>query len=140
MREHLTPRAFSALRWGYAGTATRALTGFASGVVLARLLGPKPFGQVAAAMLVFGLAGQFADGGFSSALVQAPELAEKDVRFAFTFQLAIGVALTALCALLAPAVGVALRDPLIGDVVRVTALVFLIQAFGQISAALLRRQ
>ena len=41
---------------------------------------------------------------------------------------------------LANAVGVALRDPLIGDVVRVTALVFLIQAFGQSSAALLKRR
>jgi O-antigen/teichoic acid export membrane protein/glycosyltransferase involved in cell wall biosynthesis len=140
MPEHLTSRAFSALRWGYAGFATRAVATFASGIVLARLLGPKPFGQIAAATLVFGLANQLADGGFSSALVQAPELGETDVRFAFTLQLAIGAALTAFCALIAPAVGAALRDPLIGDVVRVTALVFLIQAFGQSSAALLKRR
>jgi PST family polysaccharide transporter len=140
MPEHLTTRAFSALRWGYAGFATRAIAGFGSGIVLARLLGPKPFGQIAAATLVFGLANQLADGGFSSALVQAPELGERDVRFAFTFQLAIGAVLTAFCALIAPAIGAALRDPIIGDVVRVTALVFLIQAFGQSSAALLKRR
>jgi PST family polysaccharide transporter len=90
--------------------------------------------------LVFGLAAQLADGGFSSALVQAPELDEADVRFAFTFQLAIGASLSVFCALLAHAVGAALRDPLIGDVLRVTALVFLIQAFGQSSAALLKRR
>src|ERR1035441_10688359 len=93
MPEHLTSRAFSALRWGYAGFATRAIASFASGIVLARLLGPEPFGQIAAAMLIFGLANQIADGGFSSALVQSPELDEKDIRFAFTFQLAIGTAL-----------------------------------------------
>jgi PST family polysaccharide transporter len=140
MSEHLTTRAFSALRWGYAGFAIRALASFASGIVLARLLGPKPFGQVAAATLVFGLANQIAQGGFSSALVQAPELDDRDVRFAFTFQVAIGAAFAAICALLAHAVGVALRDPIIGDVVRVTSLVFLIQAFGQTSAALLKRR
>lgn len=140
MREHLTTRAFSALRWGYAGTATRALGGFASGIALARLLGPKPFGQVAAAMLVFGIAGQLADGGFSSAIVQSPQLDDRDVRFVFTFQLTTGAALTACCLLLAHAVGAALRDPLVGDVLRVTALVFLIQAFGQSSAALLKRR
>ena len=140
MSESLTTRAFSALRWGYAGFATRALASFASGIVLARLLGPKPFGQVAAATLVFGLAVQLADGGFSAAIVQAPELDEADVRFAFTFQLAMGAALTAICALLAHAIGGALRDPLIEHVVRVTALVFLIQAFGQSSAALLKRR
>src|SRR5580700_10993332 len=107
MPEHLTTRAFSALRWGYTGSATRAVTGFASGIVLARLLGPRPFGQVAAAMLVFGLANQLADGGFGSALVQASELDEADVRFAFTFQLAIGASLSVFCALLAHAVGAA---------------------------------
>ncbi len=140
MPERLTTRAFSALRWGYAGFATRAVASFASGIVLARILGPKPFGQVAAATLVFGLANQLADGGFSSALVQAPELEDADVRFAFTFQFTIGASLTALCALLAGAVGAALHDPLIGDVLRVTAMVFLIQAFGQSSAALLKRR
>ncbi len=133
-------RAFSALRWGYAGFATRALASIASGIVLARLLGPKPFGQVAAATLVFGLANQLADGGFSSALVQTPELDERDVRFAFTFQLAIGAALAAICAFFAHAVGEALHDSLVGSVLRVTALVFLIQAFGQSSAAMLKRR
>src|ERR1700686_4841780 len=112
--EHLTQRSFSALGWGYAGFLIRSAAGFASGLVLARLLGPKPFGQVAAATLVFGLANQLADGGFSSALVQAPELDEADVRFAFTFQLVIGAALTTLSALLAHAVGSVLRDPLVG--------------------------
>jgi len=140
MSEHLTTRAFSALRWGYAGFAARALASFGSGVVLARLLGPKPFGQVAAAMLVFGLANQLANAGFSSALVQAPKLDGKDVRFAFTFQVAIGAALTVCCALVAPLVGIAMHDPVIGDVLRVTGLVFLIQAFGQTSASLLRRR
>src|ERR1017187_27286 len=101
MPEHLTTRAFSALRWGYAGSVTRALAGFTSGIVLARLLGPKPFGQVAAATLVFGLANQLSDGGFSSALVQSPEIDETDVRFAFTCQLAIGAALATICALFA---------------------------------------
>jgi O-antigen/teichoic acid export membrane protein len=108
--------------------------------VLARLLGPKPFGQVAAATLVFGLANQLADGGFSSALVQTSELDEADVRFAFTFQLAIGGSLTVCCALVAGAVGAALHDPIVGGILRVTALVFLIQAFGQSSAALLKRR
>ena len=140
MPEHLTTRAFSALRWGYAGFATRALAGFGSGIVLARLLGPKPFGQIAAVTLVFGLANQLAEGGFSSAIVQAPELDERDVRFAFTLQLALGTVLAAICVLIAPLIGAALRDPLLGDVVRVTALVFVIQAFGQSSAALLKRR
>jgi PST family polysaccharide transporter len=91
-------------------------------------------------MLVFGFAVQLADGGFSSALVQAPELDEADVRFAFTFQLLSGAVLAACFALLAHGVAVALRDPLVESVVRVMALVFLTQALGQSSAALLKRR
>jgi PST family polysaccharide transporter len=91
-------------------------------------------------MLVFGLANLIADGGFSSALVQAPELDEVDVRFAFTCQLALGALLTLVCALLAEPVSVFLHDPGIEGVVRATSFVFLIQALGQSSAALLKRR
>jgi len=140
MSNHLTQRSFSALGWGYAGFLTRASAGFASGIVLARLLGPKPFGQVAAASLVFGFANQLADGGFNSALVQAPELSEADVRFAFTCQLATGGVLTVFCMLVAPAIAEVFRDPVITSVLRLTALLFIFQAFGLVSAALLKRQ
>ena len=124
--ERLSTRTFSALRWGYLGFGIRAVCSFVTGIVLARLLGPKPFGQIAAAMLVFGLANLIADGGFSSALVQAPELDEVDVRFAFTCQLALGALLTLVCALLAEPVSVFLHDPGIEGVVRATSFVFLL--------------
>jgi len=140
LSERLSTRTFAALRWGYLGLGVRAFTGFASGVVLARMLGPKPFGQIAAAMLVFGLANLLADGGFSSALVQAPELDKADIRFAFTCQLALGALLTIVCNLIAQPVSVLLRDPGIESVVRATSAIFLIQAIGQTSAALLKRR
>lgn len=140
MAERLSTRTFTALRWGYLGVGVRAGTSFASGIVLARLLGPKPFGQIAAASLVIGLANLLADGGFGSALVQAQELTEEDVRFAFTCQLALGALLTLVCALIAQPVAVFLHDPGIALVVRATSIVFSIQALGQVSSALLRRR
>ncbi|MDP9052702.1 MAG: oligosaccharide flippase family protein [Acidobacteriota bacterium] len=140
MSDQLTQRSFSALGWGYAGYATRAAVGFASGLVLARLLGPKPFGQVAAASLVFQFANQLADGGLNLALVQAAELDEYGIRFGFTFQMLVGIILTVSCVLLAPHVATAFNDPAITDVLRVTSLLFILQALGQVSAALLKRQ
>jgi PST family polysaccharide transporter len=138
--ERLTERSFSALRWGYAGYVVRAAASFASGIVLARLLGPKPFGQVAAATLAFGFANQLADGGFNSALVQAPEVAEEDIRFVFTVQLLLGCVLGAICAAIAPLIATSFRDPAIAKVLCGIAPVFVIQAFGQTSTALLKRQ
>ena len=140
MADHLTQRSFSALLWGYAGFLTRAVAGFVSGLVLARLLGPKPFGQVAAASLVCGFATLLADGGFNLAIVQAPQLEEADVRFAFTFQFLIGSVLTIFCMLIAPNVAGAFHDPTITNVLRFTSLLFTTQTFGQISTALLKRQ
>src|SRR5438270_6644117 len=93
MNEKLTSTALSALRWNYLGFVTRGISVFVIGTVLARLLGPKPFGQLAAATLALGLANYFADAGFSSALVQAPELTLRQIRFAFTFQVLIGFAI-----------------------------------------------
>jgi O-antigen/teichoic acid export membrane protein len=49
----MTRTAFSALRWNYAGFFARSGSNFIIGILLARLLGPKPFGQIAAAMVYF---------------------------------------------------------------------------------------
>src|SRR3954447_3585351 len=113
MANQLTQRSFAALGWGYAGFVTRAAAGFVSGLILARLLGPKPFGQVAAAALVIGFANLLADGGGSSALVQSEEVNPRDVRFVFTLQVALGAALTLLCTAIAPRIASAFHDPVI---------------------------
>jgi|GEM_PF-478698 PST family polysaccharide transporter len=136
----LSVRTFSALRWGYLGYVVRAFSGLAIGIVLARILGPKPFGQVAAAMLVFGLANLLADGGFGSAIIQSQELGDEDIRFAYSCQIVLGGILTALCVIISHEASVFLRDPAIENVLRVTSCVFIIQAIGQTSTALLKRR
>lgn len=140
MPERLTDKSLAALCWGYMGFACRAVVNFGYTVVLARLLGPKPFGQVAVALLVVGFANLLADGGFELALVQSPALTERDIRFAFTIQLIVGSILTFLCAVLAPVVALVFRDPTVTGVLRWMSLVFLIQSAGQVSTALLKRR
>ena len=138
--ERLSTRTLSALGWSYLGFGVRAGASFVTGVVLARILGPKPFGQIAAALLVIGLGNLLADGGFGSAIVQAPELDDADIRFAFTCQVFLGLVLTAICALSAPAVAVFLHDLAIKNVIQAISCVFVIQAIGQTSSSLLRRR
>ncbi len=50
----------------------RAVVSSGYTLILARLLGPQPSGQVAAAQVIVGFANLLADGGFELALVQAP--------------------------------------------------------------------
>ena len=112
---------------------------FAIGVLLARLLGPHPFGIIAVAMLLSGLAGLIADFGFSAALVQRKTVTEHDVRFAFTAQLALAVVLAGATFTAAPLFAAIFHQPAAVSVIRVLSAVFIIQAVGQVSAALLKR-
>ena len=121
------------------GVLARSGSAFVAGLILARLLGPKPFGELAAVALVFGLANQVADAGFSSAIVQAPELTKPDVRFAFTIQVLIAALMTTGSFLAAPYLALFFHDPVIQGVVRAISPLFLLQALGQTSTGLLKR-
>jgi O-antigen/teichoic acid export membrane protein len=140
MNEELTTSALSALRWNYLGFLTRSGCIFVIGILLARLLGPKPFGQLAVVALAFGLANHFADAGFSSALVQAPELTPRQIRFAFTSQVLISAAMMIAAVMAAPFVAVTFHDPAIRTILRVIAPIFLLQSVGQVSTGLLKRK
>src|SRR5258706_11287483 len=140
MNENYTMRALSALRWNYLGFLTRSACSFVIGIFFARLLGPKPFGQLAVAALVFGLANQLADAGFSSAVVQAQELTERQIRFAFTMQMLMGMGMTTAAVFAAPYVGFAFHDSAVQTVLRAMAPLFLLQSVGQTSTGLLKRK
>jgi O-antigen/teichoic acid export membrane protein len=135
----MTRTAFSALRWNYAGFFARSGSNFIIGILLARLLGPKPFGQIAAAMLVIGIANLVTDAGFTSALIQTPELTDLQIRYVFTLQFLIAMGMTIFCALVSPWVASAFHDPAVRNVLLAISPLFLLQACGQTSNALLRR-
>jgi PST family polysaccharide transporter len=140
MRERLIIAAIGAARWNYVGFLCRSLASFFIGIVLARLLGPKPFGQLAVAALIFGLGNQIADAGFSSALVQAVDLSPRQIRCAFTMQILIGLGMTAFAFVAAPYLGVVFRDPGIVQILRAVSPLFLLQGVGQTSTGLLKRR
>ena len=140
MPKTLTSTALEATRWNYAGFVTRGLASLVVGIVLARLLGPKPFGQIGVAMIIYGLGNLLADAGFSSAIVQTPDLDVRQVQFAFTIQILFGCALTLLVWSIAPLVGNAVSDPGVVAVVRAVAPIFVLQAFGQTATGMLKRQ
>lgn len=140
MRERLITAAIGAARWNYIGFLCRSGTGVLVGIVLARLLGPKPFGQLGVAAIVFGLGNLIADAGFSSALVQAPELTPLQIRCAFTMQVLIGLGMTVFTFVAAPYLGVVFRDAGVVPILRAVSPLFLLQSVGQTSTGLLKRR
>jgi O-antigen/teichoic acid export membrane protein len=128
-----------ALKWNYMGNLTRGAAQFAIGVILARILGPEPFGIVALAWMVLGLGRLFADLGFGAAVVQRKTLSEQELRFIFTCQLGFAVFLTGAGLLCADAIAAYFHRPEAAPVLRALFLLFVIDCPGQASAALLRR-
>jgi PST family polysaccharide transporter len=110
------------------------------GAILARILGPKPFGRVMIAMTVYGFVNLFTDGGFSLALIQKKELSAFDIRRIFTFQALIGFGMAFTVAILAPIIAGLFHDPGALTVVRVMSLLIAVQGLGLTSSALLRRE
>ena len=130
---------WQALKWNYAGNIVRSLSQFVIGILLARLLGPEPFGIVAVAWMILGVGNLFADLGFGSALVQRENLSKLDLRFIFTCQMAFASLLTLVGILAAEVIAAYFHKPEATLVIQVMFLLFVFQALGQTGAAVLRR-
>jgi len=132
--------ALKGFSWNTAGNFTRSFAGFAINIVLARLLGPEPFGVVALALLVIGIGNLVIESGLGSALVQQKEIDRQDIAFVFTLQMAFGIGLAAIIAVLSPWLAEQFAAPTATPVLQVMALILVLQAFAQVPSALLRRK
>lgn len=135
----LLHRSLHALKWNYLGTLVRAGTQFLLGIVLARLLGPEPFGLVAIALLIIGLGNLVADFGLAAALVQQKTISDRDIRYVFTLQMLVGLLITLAIVVAAPWIASFFHSDDAIPVLRVMGSMFLIQATGQTATAMLRR-
>ena len=135
----LLHRSFSALGWNYLGTVVRTASQFILGILLARLLGPEPFGLVAIAWLILGLGNLVGDFGLASALVQQQAITNRDVRYVFTMQMLAGGVMAVLIVIAAPWIAVFFKSSSATPVIQAMGSLFLIQAAGQTATSLLRR-
>ena len=116
------------------------LCSLAVGIVLARILGPKPYGQMILASTVYGFVNLFVDGGLSQALIQKQALDERDIRKAFSWQVAIALKATGVIYMLAPWIARSFHDASATRVIQAMSGMIAIQSIGSVSAALLRRR
>ena len=104
---------------------------FVFGIALARLLLPTDFGVVVTIQIFTGLAFMISGGGMGQSLIQAKEVSEKDFQVVFTLQLLIGVAIYLLFFSIAPWFAVWFDNLLYRDLLRVSAISFLIRPFAK---------
>lgn len=137
---NLRQRTVVGVAWSGAGRLGQQGIHFVISILLARLLLPEHFGLIAMLMVFIGFASLFAEFGFAAALVYEPDLGEAEVNSTFWLNVGVGVALTAVFMLLAPAIARFYSVPELGPMGRVIAFTFTLSALGIVPGALLKRQ
>lgn len=113
---------------------------FGVGVLLARLLNPYDFGVIAMQGVFFAISNAFIDCGLEGALIQKKVCTKADANSAFIYSVSISVALYVLLFLAAPIIEEFYHTPNLGKVIRISALVLMINAVGIVPRSLLQRQ
>lgn len=127
-------------KWLAFGKVGSRLFEFAFGVALARLLVPADFGMIATIQIFTGFVGMFVAGGMGQSLIRAKQADEGDFTAVFTLQLAAGIAVYAAFFVTAPLIARFFGDPLYTDLVRVSALTFVLRPLVTTRNAWLNRQ
>lgn len=130
----------SGVKWLVAGNIGNRILGFVFGVILARLLVPEDFGMVLTIQVFTGFAGMLTSGGMGQSIIRAKEASEEDYNTVFTLQLGLGVLLFVGFFFTSPWIADFFEDPLYADLMRVSALVFLMKPFGIMRGAWLNRE
>ena len=126
--------------WNYVSFASGKLLAFVSTIILARVLAPAQFGQVAVALVVIQYFEAIGDLGIAEALIYQRDNIERASSVAFAISIAMGVVLAALAALSAPLIGAFFNSSASVPMVQVLALTLLINSFGQTQMALLTKE
>jgi teichuronic acid exporter len=130
----------SGVKWLAFGRVGNRLFEFAFGVALARLLVPADFGMIATIQIFTGFVGMFTAGGMGQSLIRAKQADADDFTAVFTLQLTVGVLVYMGFFFAAPLVARFFGDPLYTDLIRVSALSFLLRPLVAMRNAWLNRE
>ncbi|WP_299614807.1 lipopolysaccharide biosynthesis protein [Pelagibius sp.] len=114
--------------------------GFASTIVLARLLVPADFGLIALAMVVVAAIDVLGEFGFDLVLIQNQKAERSHYDTAWTLGLLRGLISAALIALAAAPIADLYGDPRLADIIFILALLPLLEGFHNIGVVEFRKQ
>ncbi|MES2978486.1 MAG: lipopolysaccharide biosynthesis protein [Pseudomonadota bacterium] len=129
----------AAVKWSTVSTVARFVLQLGAQVVLARTLGPEIFGIFAIGMVVLTFANFVSSFGFSWSLMQRATLHPDDVRFAWTWQILVGLATMVAVYLAAPWLAGYFREPRAEPVIQWLSIACLLSAAAAPATYLLQR-
>jgi O-antigen/teichoic acid export membrane protein len=138
--QNIKEKVLSALRWTVIGRFTSQLLTWGITLVVIRLLQPADYGLMAMSEVVFSLLMVLSSAGLGSALIQAKDVNDRQIRQMFGMLLVVNVALFAVLFLGAPLIGAYYQKPRVTLISQVLSIGFLLIPFITIPSALLSRE
>ena len=137
--EDLGQSGVSAFKWSALSTGFRFLLQLVAQVILARSLGPEAYGVFAIGIVVLTFAGFVSGFGFSWSLLQRAKVTDEDIRFAWTWQLMVGLVAMVSLYFMAPWLAGYFREPRAQSVIEWLSLACLLNAAASPATYLLQR-
>lgn len=136
----LKQKIISGVFWqGLGNIGSRGLN-FLFSIILARLLAPADFGNVALLMIFIAIGSVFVDSGFSTALIQKKDADDIDCSSVFYINILVSTVLYLVFFAAAPTVARFYRDPHLTIYFRFLALSVVIRSLALVQSALLSKR
>ena len=129
----------SAVIWRSGTQVFSQLVAWASTFMVIRILSPTNYGLFAMTSVVLVLFGLLNGYGFANAVIAQRDGGKEQLRQLFGLLIVVNLGLTVLQILLAPLVAAYYRQPIIADMLRVQALIYLTNPFQALGYAVLSR-
>lgn len=139
MSKSLTDKTISGLNWSFIGNNSMAVINIVVGIILARLLKPQDFGLLGMTYIFIGLAELFVTAGMGSTVQRIKELTIEHIRVATTITLISSSVIYSILWLTAPFIADFFSEQRVIPIIRVLALIFLIQGFITVSYGQIKR-
>jgi lipopolysaccharide exporter len=137
--ESLTSAAQRGIRWSAVNTFGSAGLQLVQVAVLARLLKPADFGQMAIIIAMLGIGTTFAEMGLSSALIQRRDPRRGEIATLYSVNMIAGATMFLVVWIAAPLLEHFYRMPGLARLARTAAAVFVVAPLGQIFRAQLQK-
>lgn len=127
------------LFWSFSDLIANQGIQFIIQVILARLLVPKDFGIIGMITVFIAISQSFIDSGFTNALIREKKPSQEDYSTVFYFNLFMAVLMYILLFFSAGAISRFFKEPQLIAILRILALVLIINSFGLIQRTMLTK-
>lgn len=129
MADNIAGKTISGVIWVGIERASVIIIQFIIGIILARILDPSDFGLIGMIVIFMAIADTMVDSGFANALIQKNNVSNIDYSTALFFNASVGISLYAILYILSPNIAEFYNEPILKDIIRVYALLIIINSF-----------